>query len=399
MRKKILSRKPLSRSKLGGVTISLQRCQKVGYPFAIVMRRDGKREREVYRATKQEARMVYQEWSIEAGNSGLTSALAITDSDKRAVADFYQRVATWSKPPTLADALRQFFADHERSAVGLIVSKAADAQLHSLDRRGLSKRHIDGTRVRLGHFCAKFGPRRLNSIRGEEISRWLHGLKLSAVSQRNYRLAISPLFTDAVKRGELDRNPLATVKTAKDKSDRQPEVFTPAEVTRFMQQCPERIRPMLAMQFFAGIRSAEALRLTWDKVSLLEGHIDISASVAKTASRRLVEITPNLRAWLELDAKQSGPVAPLPAAYRYELDGYREAIGFEWKNNGPRHTFISCLMALRADAAYVANQAGNSPAVVHKHYKALVTKREADAYFRITPDTGEKVIQLHQSAS
>ena len=399
MRKKPVSRKPLSRSKLGGVTISLQRCKKAGYPFAVVMRRDGKREREVYLATKQEAQMVHQKWAIEAGNSGLSSALAITDSDKRAVADFYQRVSEWSKPPTLADALSQYFADHERSAVGLTVSDAADAQIESLDRRRLSKRHIDGTRVRLGHFCAKFGPRRLNSIRGEEITRWLHGLKLSPVSQRNYRLALSPLFTDAVKRGELVLNPLATVKTAKDNSDRQPEIFTPAEVARFMGECPESIRATMALQFFGGIRSAEALRLTWDKVNLLEGHIDISASVAKTASRRLVEITPNLRAWLEPLAKNNGPVAPLPAAYRYQLDAYRKAIGFEWKDNGPRHSFISYLMASRADAAYVANQAGNSPTVVHKHYKALVSKREADAYFRIAPDAGEKVIQLHQAAS
>ncbi len=395
------ARQPRSQTKMGGATITLQRANQPGRVASVVMRKDGKRVRIKHCATQMEAKAIFDTWTIEVTNAGTAAASLITDADKRAVADFYQRVAGWQSPPSLADALRQYFQDHERSAVGLTVADAADAQIHSLERRGLSKRHIDGTRVRLARFTKKFGKRRLNSVQGEEIARWLHGLQLSAVSQRNFRLAISPLFTDAVKRGELDRNPLATVKPPKDRTDCQPEIFSPAEVTRFMQQCPERIRAAMAIQFFSGLRSAEVLRLTWDKVNLLEGHIDISAGVAKTAARRLVEITPNLQAWLAPLAKSHGPVSPLPDAYRYQLDAYREAIGFQWKDNGSRHSFISYLMASRADAAFVANQAGNSPAVIHRNYKALVTKREAENYFNITPDAGEKVIPMpaRQAAS
>ena len=389
------SRRPLKRSKIAGASVTVGRCRsRPGCVASVIMRRDGKRVRIKYFATEGEAKAVADQWTVEITNSGTTAASMLTDADKRAVADFYEQVRGWGNPPTLADALKRFLADHASAGVGLTVAEAADAHVDSLERRGLSKRHVDGTRVRLDRFTAKFGNRKLNSMTGVEISAWIHALKAAPVTQKNWKLAISPLFSDALKRGELDRNPLATVRTAKDRSERQPEIFTPAEVTRFMGTCPAAIRAAMAIQFFAGVRRSETLRLTWDKVNLLGGFIDISAGTSKTASRRLVTITPNLRKWLKPLAKNSGPVAPSLDVYCNHLEAYRKALQSTWKNNGARHSFISYLMASKEDAAYVANQAGNSPAMIHKHYKALATKSEAAAYFGIVPDTGEKVIHM-----
>lgn len=394
------SRRPLKRSKIAGASVTVGRCRnRPGCVASVIMRRDGKRVRIKYFATEGEAKAIAEQWTIEITNSGTTAASMLTDADKRAVADFYEQVQDWSPRPSLADALKQFLADHASAGVGLTVAQAADAHVDGLERRGLSTRHVGGTRVRLAHFVAKFGDRRLNSITGAEISKWIHGMKAAPATERNFKLAISPLFSDALKRGELVRNPLATVRTAKDRGEHQPEIFTPAEVTRFMATCPESIRAVMAIQFFGGLRNAEALRLTWDRVRMLEGVIDISVGTSKTASRRLVTISPNLRKWLEPLARTSGPVAPLPAAYRYQLDAHREALDFAWKDNGARHSFISYLMSIKEDAAYVANQAGNSPGVIHASYKALVTKREAESYFAIVPDTGEKVIQMPATAA
>lgn len=394
------SRRPLKRSKIAGASVTVGRCRnRPGCVASVIMRRDGKRVRIKYFATEGEAKAVAEQWTIEITNLGTTAASMLTDADKRAVADFYEQVKDWGTPPTLAEALKQFLADHASAGIGLTVAEAADAHVEGLERRGLSKAHVNGTRVRLDRFTDKFGGRRLSSITGAEISTWIHGLNAAPVTQKNWKLAISPLFSDALKRGELDRNPLATVRTAKDRSEHQPEIFSPAEVTRFISTCPDRIRAAMAIQFFAGLRNAETFRLTWDKVRLLEGVIDISAGTSKTASRRLVTIIPNLRKWLKPLAKASGPVAPLPAAYRYALDAHKEALNLTWKDNGPRHSFISYLMASKEDAAYVANQAGNSPAMIHKHYKALATKSAAAAYFAIVPDTGKKIIQMPTTAA
>jgi integrase len=45
---------------------------------------------------------------------------------------------------------------------------------------------------------------------------------------------------------------------------------------------------------FAGLRTAELLRLNWKDVELTRGYIHVSAANSKTAQRRLVTLVPNL---------------------------------------------------------------------------------------------------------
>ena len=56
--------------------------------------------------------------------------------------------------------------------------------------------------------------------------------------------------------------------------------------------------PFLAIGACAGLRHAEILRFDWADVDLAGGHIEVKAAKAKTASRRLVPTTKNLRQWL-----------------------------------------------------------------------------------------------------
>jgi integrase len=128
-------------------------------------------------------------------------------------------------------------------------------------------------------------------------------------------------------------------------------------------------------------------RLDWAKVDLERGYITVDASTAKTNSRRLVPITPNLKAWLDLAVghhgeggkKPHGKVLELanvfnalkrlvtatrPAAGPDEVlvDGHRlPAPAEEWKHNALRHSFCSYRLADVKSAAQVALEAGNSP--------------------------------------
>jgi integrase len=88
------------------------------------------------------------------------------------------------------------------------------------------------------------------------------------------------------------------------------EIFTPAELTQLFQTAQEKpeLIPFVAVAAFAGLRHAEITRLEWPEIRLEDGFIEVKARKAKTASRRLVPITPNLRAWLEKYHKVSGPI-------------------------------------------------------------------------------------------
>ena len=62
-----------------------------------------------------------------------------------------------------------------------------------------------------------------------------------------------------------------------------------------------------------------------------------------------------------------------------------QAAGIPRKPNALRHSFASYRLALLGDAAKVAFEMGNSPQVVHSHYKNLVTPAEAERWFAIGP--------------
>ena len=60
---------------------------------------------------------------------------------------------------------------------------------------------------------------------------------------------------------------------------------------------------------------------------------------------------------------------------------------FKWQHNGLRHSFISYRVATVSNVAQVALEAGNSPAIIFRNYRELVTPQDAKAWFAITPES------------
>ena len=89
------------------------------------------------------------------------------------------------------------------------------------------------------------------------------------------------------------------------------EIYTPDEMRQILKAVPPLVLPFVAIGAFAGMRAAEIARLAWSEVNLERGFITVTASKAKTAARRLVPISENLKAWLVPHARASGPVVLL----------------------------------------------------------------------------------------
>ena len=166
-------------------------------------------------------------------------------------------------------------------------------------------------------------------------------------------------------------------------------LFTPAEFRALLAHASPDVLPVVAIGGFAGLRTAELLRLDWSNIWRRPGYIEIPATKAKTASARLVPIADNLAGWLARYTDRPSGVVWTWGDWKYHAD-VREALAAaglsrENKENALRHSFISYRLALVFNEHQVATEAGTSSAMIHKHYRALVTSEEAAEWFAIRP--------------
>ena len=87
------------------------------------------------------------------------------------------------------------------------------------------------------------------------------------------------------------------------------EVFTPDELRAMLDHTRPMLTPWLVIAAFAGLRSAEILRLDWSDVNLDRKLITVDATKAKTAARRVVPLCDAAVAWLKPYAKAQGRIA------------------------------------------------------------------------------------------
>lgn len=102
-------------------------------------------------------------------------------------------------------------------------------------------------------------------------------------------------------------------------------ILTPEQFARLLANASSETLPFWAIGGFTGMRTAELKRLDWEKVDFDGGLIEVTARMSKTASRRHVEITPALAAWLEPYKSRTGPVCP--KNLRKRLNANKERAG------------------------------------------------------------------------
>jgi integrase len=268
--------------------------------------------------------------------------------------------------------------------------------INSKEKAGLSDRHIKDLRARLPKFGdATSSP--LASLSARHVQTFLDNIEGTNRTRLNYLRQIVSLVRFAVRRKYAPRDLLDELDSVDRPSSRpkETEIFTPCELREMLTCAPVELLPWLVVAAFAGLRSAEILRLDWKNVDLKRQHIEVTAQNAKTASRRLVPLTENAIELLMPFRQAIGRMAYYSEENKFhasivrrvnsqrQKDGKQDS--FVWKRNGLRHSFCSYRLAVTQDAAKTALEAGNSPAMIFKHYPELVTPDQALEWFSVSP--------------
>jgi integrase len=256
-------------------------------------------------------------------------------------------------------------------------------------------RSVGALRDTLSKLERRFGSEILAGITTVQISAWLDALPVSPRTKQNHRGYSHQVFERALQSGYVRTNPVKGIKPYRDSSRDEAEIsiLTPTQAATLIERACAETRPLYAIAAFAGVRWAEIARLDWSEIK--EDEIIVTAGKAKTRSRRVVTIKPNLKALLAPYRRESGSLLPLSHSNKSNgrhssrrLISLRQSVQEKadltpWPTNCLRHSYISYAYALTNDDKYVSAQAGNSSEMVHRNYKALTTKGEAEKYFAI----------------
>jgi len=362
---------------------------------------DGARVRENFK-TQEEAVGRRAELDIEAANIVTTTATRmkatrLTDEQVKDAERAFAKIGNRSlleaveyylknyrepvRQMTVADAVAQFIADRKKQ-----------------NRRPDTLRNLRG---RLGMFSRLYGTKHVAEVTHDDCHEFVFRKGTSPRNQINDRLAVSNFLNWCVRRQFAVTNNMANVdKPAVD--SQEPSLLSLADCRKLLAGARDYkdglLLPYVAVSLFAGLRPTEIARLTWERVDLNEGTITLDGSMAKTRQRRIVKLPENAIAWLL-------PLAPkhpdfVPAAFQRHVGRVKAAAGFNgkegsktdngkklrpWVQDYMRHTAISMYLAKHMHEGEAATWAGNSPNVIHRHYKGLVKDADATEFWSLTP--------------
>jgi integrase len=201
------------------------------------------------------------------------------------------------------------------------------------------------------------------------------------------------LFNFAVRRGYLVENPADRLELPKIIHD-EPSILSVEDVkkllaaTLFSDRDPRLpgCRAYLAIGIFAGLRPDEIARLDWRHVDLATGTIRVKAGNAKDRDRRIVDLSPNLVAWLAPLAKKTGKV--LACRIEVARAAARGVLGLEqWPQDIMRHTFASYHFGQHRNEAATKHQMGHRDdgRIFYNHYCVPVHRAETARFWSIFP--------------
>lgn len=295
---------------------------------------------------------------------------------------------------SLLDVVREFEKTHPHGENARTLDQVRAEVTATKRKQGRSERHIKSLDYRLRCLVKAIGNRPVTGITTKELQKEIerhrewNATTIHSVTQ-GWKIA----FNFAIRRGYLLQNPANRLELPRIVHD-EPEIFSVVEVRTLMaatlfadrHELVPACRAYLAIGMFAGLRPEEIERLEWKHVDLATATIRVKAANAKDRDRRIVEMQPNLLAWLRPLVKRHGRVLPYSVAKLRAAS--RTILGLaEWPHDIMRHTFVSYHFAEFRDEAATKKEVGHRDdgRVFYNHYMVPVSRPDARRFWSIIP--------------
>ena len=221
----------------------------------------------------------------------------------------------------LIDAFLDYSKEHKRSYAADVVNARPLLSFFGKDRKAQSI-----TREHMEKFITwRQGQRKQHGggeLRPASINRSLALLKTA--------------FARAVANGWIERTPCTGIKMLKENNVRS-RILTDDEYSRLLFAAADHLKPIIRLAWGTGMRRGEIIGLTWDRVDLKGGWIQLRPEDTKTNEGRTIPLSPELIDMLrEMKENQVGQVADLQSGDLV----FKRWDGKAWRKAGnPKNAF------------------------------------------------------------
>lgn len=300
-------------------------------------------------------------------------------------------------PAKILDAIRAYKTHH--AVKQATVRQAVELYLEWRKGRVSSSTH-DADRWRLLRLVYAHSAIPLSVITTQDIEQFLDRC---GKNSRSIYKSLSPLFKWAKRYGYLASNPVLDVHPPDTGFGQNNDIYPVNTFARMLNIATQKYPPLLpvfVLGGLCGLRACESYRLTrnsdaiqWN--DLQNKYIHIRESVAKS-TRRLSDtryITDNraleaLSAWLPLFPKHDAPFIVQYSKRKINefKRAFRKETGIKLIKNGLRNSYCSYSLSLPGvTLESLAKQAGNSPAVLRRHYVEVLPPESGADWFSLRP--------------
>lgn len=385
--------------KSGGYMVDNNRYDPPGTP------REARRRRVKRCSTIEDAKSWVDKTATEMEQHGI-SAFALRDVERQ---DASAAMRILSGRVSLSQAA-EFWKKHHPDGNSIPLSDMVARFMAWHTAKGSRPETIREARRRLAVLMQSFGKdMAIARFSHESLRTFVEAQAVGASSRNGWVKTLRAFFGFCEREEVVPDNPARKLQKIKVLGG-SPDFWTAEQVGKVLRTV-EEVAPDyaagFAVLFFAGLRPTELIGqyglsgtrgkrsdavlggLKWKDVNLFEGFIRVRGETSKMGQSRLVDISPNLSAWLSRHGgEKEGRVVDNPTGFKRAREKVLAALGWNgWGNDIARHTYATMHFAVHQNRDLLAAQMGHrrGSGMLETHYKGLATAAEARRFWAIAP--------------
>lgn len=332
-------------------------------------------------------------WSLkqsEVQAFGYGAAGSLSAHDRVATAEMMRRAGELGTTPTMLFNLG-VERWHESRPSSLTVPEAVGLFCSHCDARTEAKTMRQPTSKGLKWmsrtFAAHVGTISIHAVAQRHVDAFAAIGKVTDQTRFNRVARLAMFFSWLVKKDHLGRSP---IREKPRSPPRRIAVFDAATVEALLRKAVKDypgLVPILALQWFAGMRPTATHGLRWEHIDFGRRRVVIPAELSKSTEPEFVDGLPDaVWEWLEPYRKTAGRITN--GYHRVHYQALKRDCGIKrWPIDVARHTFASHLYGLTGSIETVARALlHHTTRITLKHYVAKgISQAAGGAYFSIRP--------------